>query len=94
MPTLATLYAYAQAVISYPNNYPNKPVRISIGSASGGGAHIMARAAAQRLTERLGKSFVVNNRAGANGIISIDCWRRPQPMAMWEQFVKSSGVKF
>ena len=64
---LATL-ARAQA----PPNYPAKPIRIIVGAVPGGGADIMARAAAQRLSERWGKSVVVDNRAGASGMIGIE----------------------
>jgi tripartite-type tricarboxylate transporter receptor subunit TctC len=55
-----------------PGNYPVKSVRVIVGSSPGGGIDIMARAVAQRLTERWGKPFVVDNRAGANGIIGIE----------------------
>ncbi len=63
---------HAQPRPDLPNNYPAKPVRIIVGSVPGGGADIMARAAAQRLTERFGRSFVVDNRAGGNGIVGIE----------------------
>jgi tripartite-type tricarboxylate transporter receptor subunit TctC len=45
--------------------YPTRPVRLIVGFAAGGGADIMARLMGQWLSERMGGSFVVENRPGA-----------------------------
>ena len=52
--------------------YPTKPVRVIVGNVPGGGIDITARAVAQRLTDRWGRSFVVDNRGGGAGLIGID----------------------
>jgi tripartite-type tricarboxylate transporter receptor subunit TctC len=50
-------------------DYPDKPVKIVVPVAAGGGVDVMARLLAQKLGERLNQQFVVENRAGAAGVI-------------------------
>src|SRR5262245_54309359 len=45
--------------------YPTRPVRVIVGYPPGGGTDIFTRLLCQALTERLGQSFIVENRAGA-----------------------------
>jgi tripartite-type tricarboxylate transporter receptor subunit TctC len=52
--------------------YPARPVRIIVGLAAGGGTDIVARLIGQWLSERLGQSFVIENRPGANGNIATE----------------------
>ncbi len=49
--------------------YPDKPVHVIVPVAAGGGVDVMARLLAQKLSERLNQQFVVENRAGAAGVI-------------------------
>jgi tripartite-type tricarboxylate transporter receptor subunit TctC len=53
-------------------DYPTRPVRIIAGFAAGGGVDITARLIGQWLTERLGQSFVIENRPGAGGNIGTE----------------------
>lgn len=50
--------------------YPVKPVRMVVGLAPGGATDILARALSQRLSDKMGRSFVVDNRSGAGGTIA------------------------
>jgi tripartite-type tricarboxylate transporter receptor subunit TctC len=52
--------------------YPEKPVRIIVPSAPGGGIDVIARLIAQRLSSSLGKPFVVEDRPGGGGNIGIE----------------------
>ena len=69
---VASRLALAQA-------YPTRPVRIMVGFAAGGGSDIVARLMGQRLSERLGKPFIVENRAGASGNIATEAVVRAPP---------------
>jgi tripartite-type tricarboxylate transporter receptor subunit TctC len=53
-------------------DYPARPVRIVAGFAAGGGVDITARLIGQWLADRLGQSFVIENRAGAGGNIGTE----------------------
>jgi tripartite-type tricarboxylate transporter receptor subunit TctC len=61
------------------SNYPNKPIRLVVGFAPGGGTDIVARAIAPKMSELLGQSVVVENRAGAAGTIGADLVAKSNP---------------
>jgi tripartite-type tricarboxylate transporter receptor subunit TctC len=71
--------AHAQPKPESPALYPAKPVRLLVGNAPGGGIDLTARAVAQKLTERWGRSFVVDNRPGGTGLIAIDLTANATP---------------
>ncbi|MGE8369572.1 tripartite tricarboxylate transporter substrate binding protein [Cupriavidus sp.] len=62
--TLGVICHHASAAPQDPS-YPAKPVKIVVGYAPGGSSDAVARLVANRLSERLGQSFVVENRPGA-----------------------------
>jgi len=51
-------------------SYPNRPVRVIVAFAAGGYADSVARLIGQKLSERLGQNFVIDNRGGAGGTIA------------------------
>lgn len=59
--------------------YPTRPVRIVIPQAAGGAVDVAARPIAQKLTETWGQQVIVDNRAGANGIIGIEHIAKSKP---------------
>jgi len=59
--------------------YPSKPVRVIVPYGPGGNTDIAARVISQQLSEQLGKSFVVDNRAGATGTIGTGIVARSAP---------------
>lgn len=59
--------------------YPNKPIRLLLGFAPGGGSDMVARLIAKPLGERLGQSVVVDNKPGAGGNIAADLAAKAVP---------------
>ncbi len=59
--------------------YPAKQVRIVVPFTAGGGTDIAARVLAQKLTERTGQTFLVDNRPGASGIIGTELVAKSAP---------------
>jgi tripartite-type tricarboxylate transporter receptor subunit TctC len=59
--------------------YPNKPLRLIVGFAPGGGTDILARALGQPLGELLGQQVTIDNRAGAGGIIATELGAKAAP---------------
>jgi len=62
---LALFSTLALAAPGYAQNYPNKPVRIIVPTAPGGGTDLIGRLLAQQLTAQMGQPFIVDNRGGA-----------------------------
>jgi len=60
-------------------NYPDKPIRLIVAFPAGGSTDIIGRLVAQRLSERLGQSIVVENRGGAGGTIGTDIASKAAP---------------
>jgi tripartite-type tricarboxylate transporter receptor subunit TctC len=73
---LPSLAAYGQGPA---DTYPAKPVRVVIGLAPGGGTDIQARLFAQKLSENMGRPFVVENRTGAGGTIAYALTAKSPP---------------
>lgn len=70
--------AHAQPVSS-AGPYPNKPVRMLVGYAPGGGVDLAARMVANGLSELWGSTVIVDNRAGAAGGVATEITARSIP---------------
>jgi len=64
---------------AWPQAYPTKPIRFIVPWAAGGVADITARLVGRKLGENMGQAFVVDNRAGATGIIGSELVARSAP---------------
>ncbi len=62
----------SSAAEELPKQYPERSIKILVGFAAGGGTDVAARIVAQKLTETLGQSVVVENRPGASGMIAAE----------------------
>ena len=86
MPLVKSLAAIAAAVTALllapvlpAQGFPQKTVTIVVPYAPGGGHDAMARMLAERLSPRLGQTVIVENRAGANGMIGAEHVARAAP---------------
>lgn len=66
---LGALLCTLTALLATAQTYPNRPIRMIVGLAPGGGTDVAARIVAQKLSENLGQQVVIDNRAGAGTII-------------------------
>lgn len=77
--TLLACALAAAAPLAAAQTYPTRPIRVLVGYAAGGGVDAMARMLASRLPPLLGQQVVVENRAGASGVIAADLVAKSPP---------------
>ena len=82
--SLLTMAGGALAAAALPRravalDYPTRPVRLVVGFPPGGSADIVARIVAQALTERMGQTFVVDNKPGAGSNLGTEMVARAEP---------------
>ncbi len=68
---LATLTLGLLPLASLAQHYPNRPIRLLLGVAAGGGQDTIARAMAPKVSNILGANIVMDNRPGAGGDIAM-----------------------
>jgi tripartite-type tricarboxylate transporter receptor subunit TctC len=73
---VASLLVYTNA---HAQSYPAKPIRIIVPYPPGGGTDIVARLIAQKVGDSLGRPVIVDNRAGANGVIGTEAAAKAAP---------------
>src|SRR4051812_13573658 len=67
------------ACSAWPADFPAKPVRIVVPSTPGGALDILSRMLAQKLPQRWSQPLIIDNRAGAGGIIGSEIVARSEP---------------
>ena len=64
---------------AFAQDYPSRPVKIIVPYSPGGSTDIIGRIVAQRLSESLGQSFLVDNRPGASGNLALEAVAKAPP---------------
>ena len=77
--TLALLAASAITVSAAEIAYPSKPVRVLVGFSPGGGTDVAVRIIAKKLSEMWGQQVVIDNRAGAGGLVAFEIVAKANP---------------
>jgi tripartite-type tricarboxylate transporter receptor subunit TctC len=70
--------------------YPSRPVRMLVGFTPGGTSDVVARIISRKLTDAWGQQFVVDNRAGAAGILATELTARAAPDGHTLIFISST----
>jgi tripartite-type tricarboxylate transporter receptor subunit TctC len=78
--------------IAHAQSYPNRPVRLVVGFAPGGGNDITARLMGQWLSERLGQPFIIENRPGAGTNVATEAVANAAPDGYTILFVAPSAA--
>jgi tripartite-type tricarboxylate transporter receptor subunit TctC len=88
----AMIYVLGLSGAVCAQNYPDKSVRVIVPFPPGGGADIVGRAITQKLTDALGKPFLVDNRSGAGGVLGADLAVHAAPDGYTLLFASSSSL--
>ncbi|WP_293748517.1 tripartite tricarboxylate transporter substrate binding protein [Limnohabitans sp. Rim8] len=67
------------ATNSWAQAWPNKPIRMVVPLAPGGGTDIASRVVANYLSEALGQQVIIENKLGANGVVGVDFASKAAP---------------
>lgn len=89
---LATLIVAGPSFAQTAGGYPDHPVKVIVPFAAAGPTDVMARLIAQKLSDRLGKQFYVENQPGAGGNIGMASAAKASPDGYTILFVSSSYV--
>ena len=76
---IALVGAFAAISSAQAQDYPSRLVRIVVPQTAGGGTDTFARAIGQKLGERWGQSVVIENKAGAGGVVGTDFVAKSAP---------------
>jgi len=76
---LVALLSAAPVVAAAQDNYPSRPVRVIVPLSAGGSADVIPRLVAEKLTQRFGQTFVIENRPGATGGVGAEAVFKAEP---------------
>jgi len=79
MRVLLPLVAAFLCTAAHAQDYPAKPIRYVVPFPPGGSSDLIARAIAPRMSEKMGQQVVIENRAGAGGMIGVDIVAKAPP---------------
>ena len=71
--------AVTSSLAAAQSDYPQRPIRLIIGFTPGGSTDLVGRLIGAKLSERLGQQVVIDNRAGASGIIAAEIVSKSLP---------------
>src|SRR5436309_1113976 len=75
----AVVAAWAAGPSAHAQDFPTRLVHLVVPQAAGGGTDTFARALGQKLSERWGQPVVIENRAGAGGVVGTDTVAKAAP---------------
>ena len=67
------------ATSALAQTYPTKPIRLVVPFSPGGASDLTARTVAQKMSEQMGQTIVVDNKPGANGVLGMDIVAKAPP---------------
>ena len=76
---VAVLSAVLPMKLAYADNYPSRPIKIVVPVSPGGGSDVTTRRVAEAMSKILGQTIVIDNRAGAAGIIASELVAKAPP---------------
>jgi tripartite-type tricarboxylate transporter receptor subunit TctC len=89
---LATALVFSWSQPASADSYPNKPITLVVTQGTGSGSDIMARLLAGYLSPALGQTVIVENRAGASGILGHQSVSRAAPDGYTLLFTSTAGL--
>jgi len=76
---VATVSAFSAGAAAAQTSYPTQPIRVLVPYAPGGATDYAARLVAEKAREALGQNIIVDNKAGAGGLLALNELVRAQP---------------
>ena len=84
------LSALSTPALAADTTYPTRPVRVLVGFTPGGTSDVVARIISRKFTDTWGQQFVVDNRAGAAGMLATEMTARAAPDGHTLIFISST----